>query len=173
MNKEVIAVVRLAVGEVGYYDNLSCIHLTASEPRRDIIAGTNCTQLRRSVKSGRLKLLSGSLGEEKKIDFGKIGNKFTGTIDQGATTPVAPTIPVEVIPVKTEPEVITPAVDVVVPPVVEAVPVVDETGIVDIVPVQAPEVVEPITEEIVEPAVEIIVEEVAAEEVVKTSRKKK
>jgi hypothetical protein len=79
MNREVIAVVRLALGEIGYYDDLSCIHLTAVNPQRDIFAGTNCTQLRRSVKSGRLRLLSGSLGEEKKLELNKKGNKFTGS----------------------------------------------------------------------------------------------
>ena len=62
---EQIAVVRLAPGQVGYYDELSRIHLTIGNPERAVYAGTNCSQLRKSVKSGRLRLISGSLGEDK------------------------------------------------------------------------------------------------------------
>lgn len=61
---EQIAVIRLSKGQVGYYDELSRIHLTLNKPEAIIYAGTNCTQLRRSIKSGRLKLISGSLGKE-------------------------------------------------------------------------------------------------------------
>lgn len=62
---EQIAVIRLSPGQVGYYDELSRIHLTIGNPERAIYAGTNCAQLRKSVKSGRLRLISGSLGEDK------------------------------------------------------------------------------------------------------------
>ena len=62
---EQIAVIRLAPGQVGYYDELSRIHLTIGNPERAVYAGTNCSQLRKSVKSGRLRLISGSLGEDK------------------------------------------------------------------------------------------------------------
>lgn len=61
---EQIAVIRLAPGQVGYYDELSRIHLTIGNPERSVYAGTNCSQLRRSVKSGRLRLVSGSLGDD-------------------------------------------------------------------------------------------------------------
>ena len=64
MSKNTIAVVQLSPGEVGYYDELSRIHLTIGHPAEAVEAGTNCTQLRRSVKSGRLRLVSGSLGAE-------------------------------------------------------------------------------------------------------------
>lgn len=64
MNKEVIAVVRLMPGQGGFFDELSRIHLTVGNPQASVFAGMNCAQLRRSVKSGRLSLLSGSLGEE-------------------------------------------------------------------------------------------------------------
>lgn len=63
MSKKVIAVVRLQPGEAGYYDELSRIHLTIGHPEAHIYAGTNCEQLRRSVQSGRLRLVSGSFGE--------------------------------------------------------------------------------------------------------------
>ena len=64
MSKNTIAVVQLSPGEVGYYDELSRIHLTIGHPAEAVEAGTNCTQLHRSVKSGRLRLVSGSLGAE-------------------------------------------------------------------------------------------------------------
>lgn len=134
MSKEIIAVVRLNIGESGYYDELSRIHLTQSNPLREILAGTNCTQLRRSVKSGRLRLLSGSLGEEKEIDLGKKGNRFTGAI--------APAFSVEdpaaVFVTETVVEV-TPAVEdslgVKVAPVVDAPA--EKSGVVDIVVLEA------------------------------------
>lgn len=61
----VIATIRLAPGQVGYYDELSRIHLTMGNPQTAVYAGTNVTQLRKSVKSGRLLLLNGTFGEEK------------------------------------------------------------------------------------------------------------
>ena len=155
MSKEIIAVIRLSVGEVGYYDDLSCIYLTASAPQRDVYAGTNCTQLRRSVKSGRLKLLSGSLGEERKIQFGKKGNKFTGPTQ----TEIEPVVTPVIAPVVPEPvQEVAPAVEV--EQVVEAAPAIEEAGVIDIAPVKA-EVIEEVIEE-------VVVEEVAAEAVVET-----
>lgn len=133
MSKEIIAVVRLNIGESGYYDELSRIHLTQSNPLREILAGTNCTQLRRSVKSGRLRLLSGSLGEEKELDLGKKGNRFTGA--------VAPAFAVEDPAAVSVTETVveaTPAVEdslgVKVAPVVDAA---EESGVVDIVVLEA------------------------------------
>ena len=57
----VIAEIRLAPGEVGYYDDYSRIYLNASRPTAKIYAGMNTTQIRRSIRSGRLILISGSL----------------------------------------------------------------------------------------------------------------
>ena len=60
--KEPIARIALAPGQVGYYDEYSRIHLTIGTPEATIYSGTNCAQIRRSIKSGRIRLLSGSLG---------------------------------------------------------------------------------------------------------------
>ena len=60
--KEPIARIALAPGQVGYYDEYSRIHLTVGAPEATIYSGTNCAQIRRSIKSGRIRLLSGSLG---------------------------------------------------------------------------------------------------------------
>ena len=80
MSKNTIAVVQLSPGEVGYYDELSRIHLTIGHPSEAVEAGTNCTQLRRSVKSGRLRLVSGSLGAEvPPFKFVRDGSRFVLT----------------------------------------------------------------------------------------------
>lgn len=57
-----IAVVRLAPGQAGYYDELSGIYLTAGKRTAAIPSGTNCAQLRRSVRMGTIILQSGTLG---------------------------------------------------------------------------------------------------------------
>lgn len=59
-----IAVVRLAPGQAGYYDELSGIYLTAGKKTAGVPAGTNCAQLRRSVRMGTIILQSGTLGED-------------------------------------------------------------------------------------------------------------
>ena len=156
MNKDIIATIRLAQGEGGYYDELSRIHLTAGNPQRDVYAGTNCTQLRRSVKSGRLRLLFGSLGEEKKIDLGKKGNRFIAP-----EAPVAPVVAPEASPV-VEPEA----------PVVEEAPAfIEESGATEIEAVKPVE--ETPAEEVVEEEVAPAVEEAEAAAPAKKSRAKK
>lgn len=55
----IIAEIKLAPGEVGYYDEYSRIYLSSSNPRAVIYAGTNCAQIKRSIRSGRLILVSG------------------------------------------------------------------------------------------------------------------
>lgn len=57
-----IAVVRLAPGQAGYYDELSGVYLTAGKRTAAIPSGTNCAQLRRSVRMGIIILQSGTLG---------------------------------------------------------------------------------------------------------------
>lgn len=57
--KTVIAEIKLAPGEVGYYDDYSRIYLSVNKPSALVYAGTNCTQIKRSIKSGRLRLVSG------------------------------------------------------------------------------------------------------------------
>lgn len=59
-----IAVVRLAPGQAGYYDELSGVYLTAGKRTAAIPSGTNCAQLRRSVRMGTIILESGTLGDD-------------------------------------------------------------------------------------------------------------
>jgi hypothetical protein len=65
--ENIIAKVRIAPGEIGYYDEVSGVHLNQSNPIAEIKAGTNCSVLRRSVKCRRLILLEGSLGRPRTL----------------------------------------------------------------------------------------------------------
>ena len=124
MSNTIIAQVKLASGEVGYYDDYSRLYLTISNPIGVIYSGMNLTQIKHSVKSGRLKLISGSLYGE-------------------ATKPVKVETPVKTEPVKPveKPKKEEPVVEEVKPAeeVVEPTPVVEEVSVL-------PEVTEKATE---------------------------
>jgi len=69
--REIIAEIRLAPGEVGYYDDYSRVYLSTTHPTAKIYAGMNTTQIRKSIRSGRLRLISGSLfgpAPDKKVE---------------------------------------------------------------------------------------------------------
>ena len=63
---DVIARVRLAKGRVGYFDELTRIHLTVSNPEKPVFAGMNTANIKRAVRSGVLRLVYGSLELEAK-----------------------------------------------------------------------------------------------------------
>ena len=87
MQKQPIAKIRLASGEVGYYDDYSRIYLSVANPEAYIYHGTNLFQIKRSIKSGRLRLIEGSLSEpvvEQPI------------VTSGICSPKAPEVVVEV-----------------------------------------------------------------------------
>lgn len=67
MTRKAIAVISLAPGEIGYYDDYSRIYLSNSNPKATIYSGTNLYQIRKSIKSGRLKVVEGSLVESETI----------------------------------------------------------------------------------------------------------
>lgn len=68
MNKKaIIAEIKLAPGEIGYYDDYSRIYLTSTKPSAYIYAGTNCTQIKHSIKAGRLRLVNGSFDVPKPV----------------------------------------------------------------------------------------------------------
>lgn len=56
-----IAKIKLAKGEVGYFDELTRIHLTLGRPTANIYDYMNTSRLRRSVTSKVLILTAGSL----------------------------------------------------------------------------------------------------------------
>lgn len=67
MTRKAIAVIALSPGEIGYYDDYSRIYLSNSSPRATIYSGTNLYQIRKSIKSGRLRLVEGSLVDGEAI----------------------------------------------------------------------------------------------------------
>ena len=73
----VIATIRLAMGRVAYYDELTRIHLTIDNPIQEIYEGMNLTNIRKGVKNKSLTLLSGSLdvkNEDDKNNFIPVDN---------------------------------------------------------------------------------------------------
>ena len=70
MNK-VKAIIKLADGNVGFYDNLTQIHLTILSPLGKVYEGMNTTNLQRGVVCNTIEVLEGSLTsdivEEEKV----------------------------------------------------------------------------------------------------------
>lgn len=70
---DMIAIVALAPSEVSYYDNKTGIRLNAANRYAPIFKDMDITNIRRSVKVGRLMLVNGVLpGEQKQGVLGKI-----------------------------------------------------------------------------------------------------
>lgn len=149
--KEIIATVRLAPGNVGYYDPITGIHLTITSPDREIYRDMNTTNLRRSVKMGVLQLVHGSLVEqEKPVEI---------KAEPVAIAPVTQEVE-QMIAVKEEEQI---AEDILVPTevVVEEVQAIAEEVVVEQLPVEEVVIEEAVSEEI---ATEEIVAEESAEE---------
>ena len=73
----VIATIRLAMGRVAYYDELTRIHLPIDNPIQEIYEGMNLINIRKGVKNKSLTLLSGSLdvkNEDNKNNFIPVDN---------------------------------------------------------------------------------------------------
>ncbi|MGG2085382.1 hypothetical protein [Lysinibacillus pakistanensis] len=62
---QVIGKVGLSKGRVGYFDELTRIHLTISKPEASVLAGMNTANLKRAIRTGILRLVSGSLELEQ------------------------------------------------------------------------------------------------------------
>ena len=70
---DMIAIIALAPSEVSYYDNKTGIRLNAANRYAPIFKDMDITNIRRSVKVGRLMLVNGVLpGEQKQGVLGKI-----------------------------------------------------------------------------------------------------
>ena len=150
----VIAKIRLASGQLGYMDEISGTYLNWTNPEREIFAGTNCTGLRRGVKSRKIILTAGSLGRPK--TFTEILHKVTPPDPE----PLYDTDEKKKTRKKKKEE--TPVVEE--PQVAEEIPAPEETPVEE-VPVEAP--IEEIQEAPVEEVPvqeEIPQEEVPAEE---------
>jgi hypothetical protein len=104
----VIGIVRLAPGQVGYFDDITRIHLTIASPEKQVTSGMNTTNLKRAVKSKSILLISGNLDPEP--------------VKVEQTVPVTPVVPQ---PAKVEPVVQEQAK-------VEVPEVKEESGVVNI-----------------------------------------
>lgn len=58
---KVKAIIKLADGNVGFYDNLTQIHLTILSPLGRVTEGMNTTNLQRGVACNTIEVLQGSL----------------------------------------------------------------------------------------------------------------
>lgn len=65
---QVIGIVKLAPGEVGFYDELSKIHLTMSRPKANVYDYMNTAKLVRAVRGKVLMLVAGSLNATRSIN---------------------------------------------------------------------------------------------------------
>ena len=110
---DIIATIKLALGEVGFYDPLSGIHLSIGNPVAYVRAGVNTSQLQSSVRSGRLVLVEGSLGNPppEPISFApRIAAEPREILDEEKVAPVEETRPVPEVTEK-EKEVIRAAME--------------------------------------------------------------
>lgn len=64
MNERTIAIIRLAAGNVGWYDRLTSIHLTISNPTAEVELGMNLTNIKKAVKCKTVNILRGDLEGE-------------------------------------------------------------------------------------------------------------
>lgn len=61
--KQEIARIKLNPGQGGYFDPITRIHLTHGDPIKVVYAGMNTTGLKAAVRSKRISIISGSLGD--------------------------------------------------------------------------------------------------------------
>lgn len=58
--QEVIAIIELAPGNVGWYDSLTGIHLSLTKKTAYIYKNFNVTNIREAIKEGKIKIITGS-----------------------------------------------------------------------------------------------------------------
>ena len=63
MTKKIIAVVKLAPGNIGWYDALTGIHLTLARPTSNVYSGSNTTNLTKALRERVIELVKGSFIE--------------------------------------------------------------------------------------------------------------
>lgn len=62
------AIIKLATGNVGFYDNLTRIHLTIASPTAKVLKGMNVTNLENGVRCKTIEVLEGSLYDEPIVE---------------------------------------------------------------------------------------------------------
>ena len=67
-----IARVKLAPGEIGYYDQLSNVHLTLSNPIGEVYDDCNYSRIKKAIANNQLILIEGTLAPTiSKVDYSK------------------------------------------------------------------------------------------------------
>jgi hypothetical protein len=66
-----IAVIELALGQVGFFDEISKVHLSLENPKAKISSDINRIGLIKAVKDGKIRVVSGSI-ESEAFDYKKI-----------------------------------------------------------------------------------------------------
>lgn len=164
MSAKVIATIKLAPGQVGFYDPLSRIHLTLGNPVATVYSGTNCAALRRNVKSGIIRILDGTLGNDvAPFKIVKVGDKYKLASNSAEENKPVFAEDVKAAPAEEKADQ-APTVEVEIKPVITPEPAAEETT-----PVEEVEVADEVAEEAVE---EEASEEEAVEEV-KTIKKRR
>lgn len=59
-----LAIIALAPGQIGFYDDLSGLHLSLANREARVLSGMNTAGLVQAVQSGKITVVSGSLGSE-------------------------------------------------------------------------------------------------------------
>lgn len=88
----IIAIIKLAPGEVGYYDELTRIHLTLGRPSANVLDYMNTARLRRSVMGKALILVAGSLMPVTRFNDDKQADKKAKDIKKVAEPIVEPIV---------------------------------------------------------------------------------
>lgn len=155
-----IAVIALAPGQVGFYDDLSGIHLSLTNTEAKIFPGVNTAGIINAVKSGKITVVSGSLGSETFVYqeatrcmptyYRLLEKKQKTMLKNQMIKPVMISEPMEVNPIKDEKI---------------------EVEVELIQPMSELEIVEEQAEVVVEQA-EVVVEQVEAKEEVPVAKKK-
>lgn len=76
MDRKIIATIRLGAGNVGFFDELTRIHLTLINPYADVYSDMNTNRLKRALKYGTITLVNGSLTPPK-AEESKLGKAFS------------------------------------------------------------------------------------------------
>lgn len=58
--EEIIAIIELAPGNIGWYDSLTGIHLSLTKKTAYIYKNFNVTNIRKAIKEGKIKIITGS-----------------------------------------------------------------------------------------------------------------
>lgn len=92
----IIATIRLARGQVGFYDDLTRIHLTMQNPEKHVLSGHNTRNIKTAVASKRLILVSGTLDAADAVAPASVEASTFKTSDPGEDSFVSETVNIPV-----------------------------------------------------------------------------